>query len=157
MVGGLRYGTRQNPSCRSSSAENMTAMKLAEVHRRHSAPSSCDADREVPTPPGGSPLFDWPSLAAQLLGTLTRRRRAAIMADTRLLVQEALNTMDPNRPRGPRLEALRAAHARRRSPGSRLSKAGCREPLLRAIKRLREICRRSSSLEPSDMAGSGRN
>ena len=40
-------------------------------------------------------MADSVSLAAQLLGTLTTPSQAAIKAETRLLVQEALNSMDP--------------------------------------------------------------
>ena len=54
-----------------------------------------DADREVTLHRGGLPLADSVSLAAQLLGTLTTPSQAAIKAETRLLVQEALNGMDP--------------------------------------------------------------
>src|SRR6516165_5101746 len=73
----------------------MTALKLAEVHRRHLGTQLRDADREVTLHRGGLPLADSVSLAAQLLGTLTTPSQAAIKAETRLLVQEALNSMDP--------------------------------------------------------------
>jgi RNA polymerase sigma-70 factor (ECF subfamily) len=44
---------------------------------------------------GGLPEADSVSLAAQLLGKLTTPSQAAIKAETRLFVQEALNSMDP--------------------------------------------------------------
>src|SRR5262249_38735023 len=74
---------------------NLTALKLAEVHRRHLGTQLRDADREVTLHRGMLPLADSVSLAAQLLGTLTAPSQAAIKAETRLLVQEALNSMDP--------------------------------------------------------------
>ncbi len=74
---------------------NMTALKLAEVHRRHLGTQLRDADREVTLHRGGLPMADSVSLAAQLLGKLTAPSQAAIRAETRLLVQEALNSMDP--------------------------------------------------------------
>ena len=54
-----------------------------------------DAGREVTLHRGGLPTADSVSLAAQLLGKLTAPSQAAIKAETRLLVQEALNSMDP--------------------------------------------------------------
>ena len=74
---------------------HLTALKLTEVHRRHLGTQLRDADREVTLHRGGLPLADSVSLAAQLLGTLTTPSQAAIKAETRLLVQEALNGMDP--------------------------------------------------------------
>src|SRR5262245_48832065 len=74
---------------------HMTGLKLAEVHRRHLGTQLRDADREVTLHRGGLPEADSASLAAQLLGKLTTPSQAAIKAETRLYVQEALNSMDP--------------------------------------------------------------
>ena len=74
---------------------HMTGLKLAEIHRRHLGTQLRNADREVTLHRGGMPMADSVSLAAQLLGTLTTPSQAAIKAETRLLVQEALNSMDP--------------------------------------------------------------
>src|SRR5579859_338322 len=49
---------------------HLTALKLAEVHRRHLGTQLRDADREVTLHRGGLPMADSVSLAAQLLGTL---------------------------------------------------------------------------------------
>ena len=118
---------------------HMTALKLAEVHRRHLGTQLRDADREVTLHRGGLPMADSVSLAAQLLGTLTTPSQAAIKAETRLLVQEALNSMDPiDR------EVLALKHFEQLSTTEiaevlGLSKAGAGSRYLRAIKRLREI------------------
>jgi len=118
---------------------HMTALKLAEVHRRHLGTQLRDADREVTLHRGGLPLADSVSLAAQLLGTLTTPSQAVIKAETRLLVQEALNSMDPiDR------EVLALKHFEQLSTAEiaevlGLSKAGAGSRYLRAIKRLREI------------------
>ena len=74
---------------------HLTALKLAEVHRRHLGTQLRDADREVTLHRGMLPMADSVSLAAQLLGTLTTPSQAVVKAETRLLVQEALNSMDP--------------------------------------------------------------
>ena len=118
---------------------NMTALKLAEVHRRHLGTQLRDAGREVTLHRGSLPMADSVSLAAQLLGKLTAPSQAAIKAETRLLVQEALNTMDPiDR------EVLALKHFEQLSTAEiadvlGLSKAGAGSRYLRAIKRLRAI------------------
>ena len=118
---------------------HLTALKLAEVHRRHLGTQLRDADREVTLHRGMLPMADSVSLAAQLLGTLTTPSQAVIKAETRLLVQEALNSMDPiDR------EVLALKHFEQLSTTEiaevlGLSKAGAGSRYLRAIKRLREI------------------
>jgi RNA polymerase sigma-70 factor, ECF subfamily len=118
---------------------HLTALKLTEVHRRHLGTQLRDADREVTLHRGGLPLADSVSLAAQLLGTLTTPSQAAIKAETRMLVQEALNGMDPiDR------EVLALKHFEQLSTTEiaevlGLSKAGAGSRYLRAIKRLPAI------------------
>jgi RNA polymerase sigma-70 factor (ECF subfamily) len=118
---------------------HLTALKLAEVHRRHLGTQLRDADREVTLHRGGLPMADSVSLAAQLLGTWTTPSQAAIKAETRLMVQKALNAMDPiDR------EVLALKHFEQLSTAEiaevlGLSKAGAGSRYLRAIKRLRAI------------------
>jgi RNA polymerase sigma-70 factor (ECF subfamily) len=118
---------------------HLTGLKLAEFHRRHLGTQLRDADREVTLHRGGLPVADSVSLAAHLLGTLTTPSQAAIKAETRLLVQEALNSMDPiDR------EVLALKHFEQLSTSEiaevlGLSKAGAGSRYLRAIKRLRAI------------------
>lgn len=121
---------------------HQTGLKLAEIHRRHLGTQMRDADREVTLHRGGLPEADSVSLAAQLLGKLTTPSQAAIKAETRLYVQEALNSMDPvDR------EVLTLKHFEQLSTSEiaevlGLSKAGVGSRYLRAIKRLREILSR---------------
>ena len=118
---------------------HLAGLKLAEVHRRHLGTQLRDADREVTLHRGGLPEADSVSLANQLLGKLTTPSQAAIKAETRLFVQEALNSMDPvDR------EVLALKHFEQLSTSEiaqvlGLSKAGAGSRYLRAIKRLREI------------------
>ena len=118
---------------------HMTGLKLAQVHRRHLGTQMRDADREMTLHRGGLPQADSISLAAQLLGKLTTPSQAAIKAETRLYVQEALNSMDPiDR------EVLALKHFEQLSTSEiaeelGLSKAGAGSRYLRALKRLREI------------------
>jgi RNA polymerase sigma-70 factor (ECF subfamily) len=121
---------------------HVTGLKLAEVHRRHLGTQLRDADREVSLHRGGLPEADSVSLAAQLLGKLTTPSQAAIKAEQRLYVQEALNSMDPiDR------EVLALKHFEQLSTNEiaevlGMSKAGAGSRYLRAIKRLREILSR---------------
>jgi RNA polymerase sigma-70 factor (ECF subfamily) len=122
---------------------HLTGLKLAEVHRRHLGAQMRDADREVTLHRGGLPEADSASLAAQLLGKLTTPSQAAIKAEMRVYVQEALNSMDPlDR------EVLALKHFEQLSTSEiaqvlGLSKAGAGSRYLRAIKRLRLILSRT--------------
>jgi RNA polymerase sigma-70 factor (ECF subfamily) len=126
---------------------HLTALKLAEVHRRHLGTQLRAADREVTLHRGGLPMADSASLAAQLLGTLTSPSHAAVRAETRLLVQEALNAMDPiDR------EVLALKHFEQLTTSEiaqvlGLSKAGAGSRYIRAIKRLRETLSRVPGFE----------
>jgi RNA polymerase sigma-70 factor, ECF subfamily len=121
---------------------HMTGLKLTEIHRRHLGTQLRDADREVSLHRGGLPEADSASLAAQLLGKLTTPSQAAIKAEQRIYVQEALNSMDPvDR------EVLALKHFEQLSTTEiaqvlGLSKAGAGSRYLRAIKRLRDILER---------------
>jgi RNA polymerase sigma-70 factor (ECF subfamily) len=126
---------------------HLTALKLAEVHRRHLGTPRRDADREVTLHRGGLPPADSVSLAAQLLGTLAAPSQAVLKAETRLRVQEALNGMDPiDR------EVLALKHFEQLSTAEIAavlgpSKAGAGSRYLRAIKRLREILSQTPGCE----------
>jgi RNA polymerase sigma-70 factor (ECF subfamily) len=121
---------------------HMTGLKLSEIHRRHLGTQLRDVDREVTLHRGGLPEADSVSLAAHLLGQLTTPSKAAVKAETRLVVQEALNNMDPiDR------EVLALKHFEQLSISEiaevlELSKAGAGSRYLRAIKRLKEILSR---------------
>lgn len=121
---------------------HVTGLKLAELHRKHLGTHLRDADREVSLHRGGLPQADSVSLAAQLLGKKTTPSQAAIKAELRIHVQEALNSMDPiDR------EVLALKHFEQLSTSEiaevlGLSKAGAGSRYLRAIKRLREILSR---------------
>ncbi len=118
---------------------NLVGLKLTEVHRRHLGTQMRDADQEVSLHRGALPEANSMSLAAHLLGTMTTASEAAIKAETRIFVQEALNGMDPiDR------EILALKHFEQLSTSEiaqvlGLSKAGAGSRYLRAIKRLRAV------------------
>src|SRR5262245_8307982 len=118
---------------------HLTGLKLVEVHRRHLGTQARDAEREISLHRGGLPEADSISLAAQLLGQLTTPSQAAIKAEQRIMVQEALTAIDPvDR------EVLALKHFEQLSTSEiaevlGMSKAGAGSRYLRAIKRLREV------------------
>lgn len=74
---------------------HLTGLKLTELHRRHLGTQMRDAGREVSLHRGPLPEANSASLAAQLLGKITSPPEAAVKAERRLMLQEALNGMDP--------------------------------------------------------------
>lgn len=74
---------------------HITGRKLIDVHRKHLGAEMRDAAQEVSLYRGPLPVADSVSLAAQLLGHLTSPSQAAIKAETRIKLQEVLNSMDP--------------------------------------------------------------
>lgn len=72
----------------------ITSQKLVDVHRRHLGAQVRDARLEVNLHRGRMPMASSVSLAAQLLGRLSSPSQAAVKAETRLLLQDALGKMD---------------------------------------------------------------
>src|SRR5262249_58628647 len=68
--------------------------KLVDVHRFHLGAQMRDAGQEVSLHRGPLPPVTSLSLAEQLLGKLTTASQAAMRAELKLRVQEALNSMD---------------------------------------------------------------
>lgn len=118
---------------------HLTGLKLAEVHRRHLGTQMRDAGQEVTLHRGGMPEADSASLAAQLMGAFTSPSQAAVKAELRLQVQDALNRMDPlDR------EVLALRHFEQLSTAEAaevlgLSKAGAGHRYVKAVKNLRAL------------------
>ena len=73
----------------------LTGQRLIDLHRRHLGAKMRNAGLEVSLGRGALPRASSASLAEMLMGRLTSASRAAVRAETRLRVQEALNSMDP--------------------------------------------------------------
>jgi RNA polymerase sigma-70 factor (ECF subfamily) len=71
----------------------LTGQKLALTHRQHLGVQARDAGREVSLYRGAYPEASSAALAAQLLGHLTTPSQAALKAELKVRVQEALNSM----------------------------------------------------------------
>src|SRR5438309_5223736 len=68
---------------------------LLALHRQHLGTKMRDAGREVALYRGTLPEASSATLAAQLLGRDTRPSEAAIRAERKILLQQALNSLEP--------------------------------------------------------------
>jgi RNA polymerase sigma-70 factor (ECF subfamily) len=115
--------------------------KLLEVHRHHLGTPMRDPRREIALQRGGPPGATSAAIAAQLLGHATRPSEAAMRAESRRRLQEALNAMellDREVLALRHIEQLTNAEAAR-VLGIKEAAAGKR--YLRALERLREALR----------------
>lgn len=113
--------------------------KLQELHRRHLGTPMRDARREVSLYHGALPGATSAALAAQLLGHQTRPSEAAVRAEAKIRLQEALNGMDPL---DREVLALRHFEQLTNAEAARMleiKEAAAGKRYLRALERLREI------------------
>ncbi len=73
----------------------LVMQRLQEQHRRHLGTAARGASRETSLYRGTMPTTTTAALAALLLGRLTSPSQAAIRAERKIRLQEALNGMDP--------------------------------------------------------------
>jgi RNA polymerase sigma-70 factor (ECF subfamily) len=73
----------------------LVGQRVAECHRRYLVRPGRDVGREVSIYRGAIPGVSSGALAARLLGKLTSPSGAAVRAERKLQLQEALNRMDP--------------------------------------------------------------
>lgn len=73
----------------------LTGQRLIDVHRRHLGARMRDARQEVSLHKGAMPQASSVSLAEKLLGQITSTSGVAERAELQVLLQEALNSMDP--------------------------------------------------------------
>lgn len=72
----------------------VVGQKLTDLHRHHLGVQMRDANRDVSIYHGGMPEATSFAIAAQLLGRMSTPSRAAMRAEAKLEIQEALNCMD---------------------------------------------------------------
>jgi RNA polymerase sigma-70 factor (ECF subfamily) len=113
--------------------------KLLELHRHHLGTQRRDAGREVSLYRGTLPETSSAALAAQLIGQVVRPSEAAVRAEVKTRLQEALNRMD-------RLdrEILALRHFEHLTNGEAakvldIQERAAGKRYLRALKRLKEI------------------
>ena len=113
--------------------------RLFKLHRYHVTAQVRDAGREIPLYRGGCPEASSAALAAQLLGRECRPSEAALRAELKRRLQEALDLMDPlDR------EALVLRHFEQLTTVEvarvlGISRAAAGKRYLRALLRLKEI------------------
>jgi RNA polymerase sigma-70 factor, ECF subfamily len=118
---------------------SITGHKLLELHRQHLGTQMRDAGREVSLEQGPWPQASSAVLAAQLLGHEPRPSEAAMRAEMKFRLQEALDQMDPiDR------EVLVLRHFEQLSTAESAAVLGIKEAAagkryIRALKRLKEI------------------
>src|SRR5262245_7878686 len=116
----------------------LTAQKLALAHRQHLGVKARDAGREVAFY-RGYPAASSAALAARLMGKLTTPSQAAVKAELKIRVQQALNAMEAiDR------EILTLRHFEQLSNSETALVLGIKEPAacnryFRALERLRSI------------------
>jgi RNA polymerase sigma-70 factor (ECF subfamily) len=117
----------------------LTGQKVMELHRRHLGTQMRDAGREVSLYRGALPETSSAALAAHLLGHDTRPNEAAMRAEMKVRLQEALNSMDPlDR------EVLALRHFEQLSTAEtaqvlNIKEGAAGKRYIRALKRLKEI------------------
>jgi RNA polymerase sigma-70 factor (ECF subfamily) len=117
----------------------LTGQKLLELHRHHLGAQVRDAGREIALYRGTLPEASSAALAAQLLGRDPRPSEAAVRAERKIRLQEALNGMDPlDR------EVLALRHFEHLSNGEAAQVLGLQESAaskryVRALQKLKEI------------------
>ncbi|MHB1560172.1 MAG: sigma-70 family RNA polymerase sigma factor [Isosphaeraceae bacterium] len=117
----------------------LTLQRLQLVHRRQLGTKARDATREVSIHDRAFPAATSAALAARLLGRDTRASEAAIRAERRIKLQQALDRMEPiDR------EVLVLRHFEQLSNGEcarvlGLTESASTKRYLRALERLREI------------------
>jgi RNA polymerase sigma-70 factor (ECF subfamily) len=114
---------------------------LLMLHRQHLGTKMRDAVREVAIYRGTLPETSSAALAAQLLGRDTRPSEAAMRAERKILLQQALNSLDPlDR------EVLALRHFEQLSSAEvaltlGIQKSAASKRYMRALKRLKEVLR----------------
>jgi RNA polymerase sigma-70 factor (ECF subfamily) len=117
----------------------LAGQKLVTLHRHHLGTHMRDAGREVALYRGRLPETSSATLAAQLLGHEARPSEAAVRAELKVRLQEALNSLDPlDR------EVLALRHFEQLSLAEAaqvlgLTESGACRRHLRALKRLKEV------------------
>ena len=125
----------------------IAAHKLLELHRRHLGTRMRDARREVSLHHGALPGATSAALAAQLLGHQTRPSEAAVRAEAKLRLQEALNGMDPI---DREVLALRHFEQLTNAEAARvlqIKETAAGKRYVRALERLREILKQIPGIE----------
>jgi RNA polymerase sigma-70 factor (ECF subfamily) len=117
----------------------LTGQRLIDLHRQHLGAKMRDARQEVSLYRGALPQASSVSLAAQLLGRLTSASQAAIRVETRIRVQEALNSMEPLDREVLTLRHFELLSNEETAQVLGIKKSAASNRYIRALKRLKEL------------------
>ena len=117
----------------------VVGQKLTDLHRHHLGVEQRDASRDVSIYRGPMPQATSFALAAQLLGKMTTPSRAAMRAESKLQIQEALNAMDPIDREVLTLRHFEMLTNAETAEVLGLSQAAASNRYVRALKRMKEI------------------
>jgi RNA polymerase sigma-70 factor, ECF subfamily len=117
----------------------LAGQKLVTLHRHHLGRQMRDAGREVSLYRGQLPETTSAALAAQLLGHEARPSEAAVRAELKIRLQEALNSMDPLDREILALRHFEQLSLEETAQVLGLTESGACRRHLRALKRLKEI------------------
>jgi RNA polymerase sigma-70 factor (ECF subfamily) len=117
----------------------LTGQTLQQLHRRHLGTQMRDAGREISLYRGALPQASSVSLAAQLFGKITSPSQAAVRAETQLIIQEALNSMDLIDREVLALRHFEELTNNETAEVLGLSKAAASNRYVRALRRLRKV------------------
>ena len=117
----------------------VVGQKLTDCHRYHLGAKMRDAGREISLHQGPMPMATSFALAAQLLGKMTTPSRAAMRAESRLRIQEALDAMDPIDREVLTLRHFEVLSNSETAQVLKLSQAAASNRYVRALKRMKRI------------------
>jgi RNA polymerase sigma-70 factor (ECF subfamily) len=117
----------------------LTGQKLLTLRRRHLGTEARDANREISLHQGAMPEASSACLAARLMGKITAPLQAAIRAELKLRLQEALNSMDPVDREVLSLRHFEQLDNNETAEALGITPSGASSRYLRALKRLKEV------------------
>jgi RNA polymerase sigma-70 factor (ECF subfamily) len=117
----------------------LTSQKLLELHRHHLGAQARDAGREVSLYRGALPEASSADLAAQLLGRWTRPSEAAMRAEMKIRLQDALNSMEPLDREVLALRHFEHLNNAETAQTLDIQESAASKRYLRALKRLKDI------------------
>lgn len=117
----------------------LTGQRLLMLRRRHLGTEARDASREISLQQGAMPEASSACLAARLLGKITAPLQAAIRAEMKLRLQDALNSMDPLDREVLALRHFEQMDNNETAEALGLTPSGASSRYLRALKRLKEV------------------
>jgi RNA polymerase sigma-70 factor (ECF subfamily) len=118
---------------------HLAGQKLIDVHRRHLGALKRDAGLEISLQHGAWPAASCASLAEQLLGRFTSPSQAAVKAELRLHVQEALASLDPLDREVLALRHFEQLSTAETAAALGISKSAASSRYVRALKRLKDV------------------